>query len=189
MAVTAMAGGAGRRSLLLATGAALPLLRWPGAPAAAQGTSQGTAEAPPFDPGRFLGFAYSSAMLQDRASALAAARDTRPEVKVFAADMAGFRARQIERLRGVAQERGLPLPGQEAFEHRVVLENLEPLDHLALSRRYAEIQTQALTQEIRGYEAAERGPDEGMRHLAAEMLPQLRQRLEATGPMREAVGP
>ncbi|WP_123060010.1 DUF4142 domain-containing protein [Roseicella frigidaeris] len=186
MAVAGMVGGAGRRALLLALGAALPLLR---RPAAAQGTTQGAAEAPPFDPGRFLGFAYSSAMLQERVSALAAARDTRPEVKEFAAGMKAFRAGQIERLRGVARERNLPLPAEEAFEHRVVFENLEPLDHLALSRRYAEIQTQALTQEIRGYEAAQQGPDEGMRRLAAEMLPPLRQRLEATGRMRQAVGP
>lgn len=59
----------------------------------------------------------------------------------------------------------------EVLEHRVVLENLEPLDDLALSRRYAEVQVQALEQEIRGYVVAGHGTDEGMKRLAAEMLP------------------
>ena len=75
--------------------------------------------------------------------------------------MARFRAEQLGRLRRIAEERGLQLPKEEEFEHKVVLENLEPLDYLALSRRYAEVQVQALEQEIRGYEAAAQGPDEG----------------------------
>jgi hypothetical protein len=71
----------------------------------------------------------------------------------------------------------------------VVLENLEPLNYLALSRRYAEAQVQALTQEIRGHEAAERNAGEGMKGLAAEMLPQIRQRLEAARRMHDSVKP
>jgi putative membrane protein len=128
-------------------------------------------------------------MLQERASVLAASRDTRPEVKEFAGEMARFRAQQLVRLRTVAQERSLTLPGQEEFEHRVVLENLEPLDYLALSRRYAEVQIQALTQEVRGYEAAEQRADDSIKRLAAEMLPQVRQRLEAAHRMHDAVKP
>jgi cytochrome c-type protein NapC len=49
---------------------------------------------------------------------------------------------------------------REDFEHRKVVENLEPLDYLALSRRYAEVRIQALEQEIRGYDAAEQASDE-----------------------------
>ena len=30
-----------------------------------------------------------------------------------------------------------------AFEHKVILENLQPLDSLELSRRYSEVQVQA----------------------------------------------
>jgi nitrate/TMAO reductase-like tetraheme cytochrome c subunit len=112
--------------------------------------------------------------------ASAASKDTRPEVKEFAREMARFRGQQVERLRAVAQERSLRLPGPEdELEHRVVLQNLEPLDYLALSRRYAEVQVQALEQEIRGYEAAARGADDATKQLSAEMLPQLRPRLEA----------
>lgn len=175
--------GTGRRSLLLATAAALPALCGRGSPA----TAQGTAGPPPFDAGRFLGFAYSSAVLQERASTLAATRDTRPEVKAFAGDMARFRGTQLDRLRAVAQERGLQPPAKEAFEHRVVLENLEPLDYLALSRRYAEVQVQALEQEIQSYETAEHGADEGMKRFAGEILPQLQQRLGAARRMLQAV--
>jgi putative membrane protein len=183
-----MAGGATRRALLLSGVAAASALFVPetSIPAAAQGAA---ADARPVDPGRFLAFAYSSALLQERASALAASKDTRPEIKGFAREMAQFRGQQLGQLRAIAQERGLRLPGVEEIEHRVVLENLEPLDNLALSRRYAEIQVQALEQEIRGYEAAGQGTDEGMKRLAAEMLPQLRQRLEAARRMHEAVKP
>jgi putative membrane protein len=157
-------------------------------PSAAQGQAP-AGEARPVDPGRFLGFAYSSAVLQERASGLAASRDTRPEVREFAREMARFRGQQLARLRTVAQERSLRLPTEEEFEHRVVLENLEPLDYLALSRRYAEVQAQALEQEIRGYEAAAQAPDPGMRSLATELLPQLRPRLEAARRVLDAVKP
>nr|WP_264185523.1 DUF4142 domain-containing protein [Roseicella aerolata] len=174
-----------RRALLLSGGPAAAALFGSGAfaPAAAQNPP---ADARPVDPGRFLAFAQSSALLQERMSTLAASKDTRPEVKEFAREMAQFRRQQLGQLQAAAQERGLTLPGAEEFEHRVVLENLEPLDYLALSRRYAEVQVQALEQEIRGYEAAGQERDEGMRRLAAEMLPQLRQRFEAARRMQDA---
>lgn len=173
-----------RRALLLAIGAAAAAPLLPGAPAMAQ-----EAEARALDPGRFLAFANSSALLQERASTLAATRETRPEVREFAGGMARFRQGQMIRLRAVAQERGLTLPAEEEFEHRVILENLEPLDYLALSRRYAEVQVQVLTQEIRGYEVAEQGQDDGLRRLAAEMLPQVRPWLEAARKLQDSVKP
>ena len=172
-----LAGGAAL-AVLLGLGGAVP-------PSPARG--QAPAEDRPVDPARFLGFARSSAVLQERASSLAASRETRPEVREFAREMARFRGQQLERLRAVAQERGLKTPTEEEFEHRVVLENLEPLDFLALSRRYSEIQVQALEQEIRGYEAASRAPE--MRSVADEMRPELRRRLEAAHRMRDAVRP
>jgi len=182
-----MAAGTPRRALLLA-GAITVAASVPGIfrPALAEDTAAG---AHPLDPGRFLNFAYSSALLQERASALTTSRNTRPEIQEFAGGMARFRGQQLARLRRVAQERRLTLPEEKEFTHKVVLENLEPLDYLALSRRYAEVQVQALTQELRGYEAAAQGADDGMRQLAAEMLPQIRQRLEAARQMHEAVKP
>jgi putative membrane protein len=179
---------AARRALLLSTAGAL---LGPGVlgPLPARGQAPPTEAPRPVDPGRFLAFAHSSAVLQERASTLAASKDTRPEVKEFAREMARFRGEQLGRLRAVAQERALQLPKDEEFEHKVVLENLEPLDYLALSRRYAEVQVQALEQEIRGYEAATRGSDETMKRLAAETLGQLRQRLEAARRMHSAVKP
>jgi putative membrane protein len=178
---------AARRALLLSAAGALLGLALP-VPEGLRAQSP-PAEARPVDPARFLAFAYSSAMLQERASTLAASKDTRPEVKDFAREMTRFRAEQLGRLRRIAEERGLQVPKEEEFEHKVVLENLEPLDYLALSRRYAEIQVQALEQEIRGYEAAAQGPDEGMKRLAAETLGQLRTRQDAARRMEAAVKP
>lgn len=177
-----MAPSIRRRALLLLGGIAAWALAVPGAVIAQDPGG-------PVDVARFLGFAHSSALLQQRASALTASRDTRPEVQEFAREMARFREQQLVRLQSFAQERGAALPAEVEFEHRVVLENLEPLDFLALSRRYGEIQVQALMQEIRGYEAAEKGPDEGLKQMAAEMLPQLRQRLEAANRMHDTVKP
>lgn len=182
---------AARRARALLGGAAVVALLGLGSPVPSAGQGQApAAEARPVDPGRFLGFAHSSAVLQERASGRAGAEDPRPEVKEFAREMARFRGQQVERLRAVAQERSLRLPGpEEELEHRVVLQNLEPLDYLALSRRYAEVQVQALEQEIRGYEAASRGADDATKQLSAEMLPQLRPRLEAAHRMHDAVKP
>ena len=179
-----------RRALLLSGGTAVAALLGLGSfvPSAAQDRVPAE-DARPVDPGRFLGFARSSAVLQERASRLAASKDTRPEVREFAREMVWFRGQQAERLRAVAQERSVGLPTEEEFEHRVVLENLEPLEYLALSRRYAEVQVQALEQEIRGYEAAARGANEAVKRLCAEMLPQLRQRLEAAHRRHDAVKP
>jgi putative membrane protein len=161
----------------------------PGPAALAQGGPPAPgSEARPVEPGRFLSFVLSSATLQERAASLAASRDTRPEVKAFAAEMARFRGPQIERLRAFARERGIDvLEGTAEFEHRVVLRNLEPLDYLALSRRYAEVQAQALEQEVRGYEAAAAGRDAALKALAEEMLPHLRPRLEEARNVIDAV--
>ncbi|WP_222182905.1 DUF4142 domain-containing protein [Geminicoccus harenae] len=178
-----------RPTPLLLLGATLALLapQLPPAPALAQEAAAPAAE--PIDRGEFLVFAHSSAVLQEQASTLAASKDTRPEVKEFAQAMAAFRLEQIARLQEVARAENVTLPEGKQFGHRVVLENLEPLDFLALSRRYAEIQVQALEQEILGYQAAERSQDEVLTRLAAETLPQLRDRLEAARAMMQAVEP
>jgi putative membrane protein len=183
-----MRSAAARRALLVSTAGALLGLGVLG-PLPARGQAPATEASRPIDPGRFLAFAHSSAALQERASILAASKDTRPEIKEFARGMARFRGEQLGRLRAIAQERGLQLPKDEEFEHKVVLENLEPLDFLALSRRYAEVQVQALEQEIRGYEAAAQGSDEALKQLAAQTLGELRQRQEAARRMEAAVKP
>jgi len=120
---------------------------------------------------------------------LAASKDTRPEVKQFAGEMAQFSGQEKERVRAFSQQHGLTLPRDEEFEHKVVLENLEPLDHLALTRRYAEVEVQALEQQVRGYEAASQGSDTALKEFATELLPELRQRLDAARRMHDAVKP
>lgn len=141
------------------------------------------------DPERVFDLALSSAILQGRIAEIASAKDTRPEVKEFAKGMVAFRLGQVERLKTYARERGLKIPSVEEFEHQVILENLAPLDFLALSRRYAEVQVQALEQEIGSYQAGERGADPALRALAVGTIPELRQRLEGAEAMRKAVGP
>jgi putative membrane protein len=160
-----------------------------GAWAQGQGTSSGPAQTRPIEPQEFLRLAYSSATLQGQAAQLAASRETRPEVKSYAATAADFRLGLLKRIEAFAKERSLPLPSVKEFEHQVIIENLEPLDYLALSRRYAEIQVQAIGQEIGIYQAASRSPSAGIKGFANQVLPELQRQQEGAQKMYEAVRP
>ncbi|MFC1457082.1 DUF4142 domain-containing protein [Microvirga arabica] len=155
----------------------------------AQGTSGSPAQTLPIEPEEFLRLAYSSATLQGQAAKLAASRETRPEVKSYAAAATDYRAGLLQRIEAFARERNLPLPSVKAFEHQVIIENLEPLDYLALSRRYAEIQLQAIGQEIAIYQAAARSPSAEIKAFAEQMLPELQRQQEGAQRMYEAVRP
>ncbi|HEX2724873.1 MAG TPA: DUF4142 domain-containing protein [Beijerinckiaceae bacterium] len=179
-----------RRALRIAAGAALSAsaLSTSFHPVAAQPAA--TAPAPQaIDPATFVRVVRSLAILQARAAEHAASRETRPETRAFAQKMAAFRGEQLPKLDAVARERQVAVGAVLEFEHQVILENLQPLDSLELSRRYAELQLQALEQEIRAYGAAERAPDERLRGYAAELRPRLEQLLEEARAMRQAVGP
>jgi len=154
-----------------------------------QGTSTAPGQTRPIQPEEFLRLAYSSATLQGQAAKLAASRETRPEVKSFAASAADFRLGLLQRIEAFAKERSLPLPSVKEFEHQVVIENLEPLDYLALSRRYAEIQVQAIGQEIGIYQAASRSPSAEIKTFAEQVLPELQRQQEGAQKMYEAVRP
>ena len=154
-----------------------------------QGTSTAPAQTRPIEPQEFLRLAYSSATLQGQAAKLAAGRETRPEVRSFATAAADFRLNLLQRIEAFARERSLPLPPGKEFEHQVIIENLEPLDYLALSRRYAEIQLQALGQEIGIYQAAARSPSADIKAFAEQVLPELQRQQEGAQRMYEAVRP
>lgn len=154
-----------------------------------RGTSTATAQTRPIEPQEFLRLAYSSATLQGQAAKLAASRETRPEVRSFAAPAADFRLGLLQRIEAFAKERSLPLPSVKEFEHQVIIENLEPLDYLALSRRYAEIQLQALGQEIGIYQAAARSPSAVNKAFAEQVLPEVQRQQEGAQRMYEAVMP
>ena len=141
------------------------------------------------EPQEFVRLAYSSASLQAQAARLAAGRDTRPEIKDYAASAADFRASLLQRLEAFARERSIPLPARKEFEHQVIIENLEPLDALELSRRYAEIQVQALDREIGIYQAANRSPHQEIKEFATQVLPELQQRLKDAQTMYDAIKP
>ena len=143
----------------------------------------------PLDAEILFRFAHSSATIQARASELAATRDTRPEAKAFARRMVEFRRGHVPKLEAIAHDNKLDLPKQLEVEHRVIFQNLEPLDYLALTRRYAEFQVQALEQEIQIYGSAASATDTRMRGLAAETIPELRRRLDEARAVRQAVGP
>lgn len=130
------------------------------------------------EPKRFLEFAYSLAVLQARASELAAKKDTRPEVKRFANEMTAFRTKQIERIQAVSVQ-GVKPSLELLFEHRILLQNLEPLDFLAFSRRYIEMQVQALEQEISAYHGVNQGAQPSLKRLSDEVLPELGRWLDA----------
>jgi putative membrane protein len=143
----------------------------------------------PLDSGTFVRLAHSSASVQARAAELAATRETRPEAKAYAQRMVEFRRGQIARLEGAARDNKVAIPTLAELGHRQILENLEPLDYLALSRRYAEFQVQALEQEMRIYGGAANSPEGWLRALAAETAPELRRVLEDAREMLKAVGP
>jgi putative membrane protein len=140
------------------------------------------------DASRFLSLAQSSNTMQARASELVTSRDTRPEARSFAQAMLEFRRALGSKLEGLARERSLKLPTVLEFEHQTVLENLEPLDALELSRRYAEVEVQALEQELRIYRSVP-ASDESLRAFANDSAPKLQQLLEDARRARQAIGP
>jgi putative membrane protein len=137
----------------------------------------------------FLRLAHSSAVLQARAAELAATRDTRPEVRGFAGRMAEFRREQIASLLSAARERTLTISPVPTFEHKVILENLQPLDSLELSRRYSEVQVQALELEMQAYALAESSPDAWVVGVARDTKAHLQGLLDEARQVRQAVGP
>src|SRR3954469_5281354 len=119
---------------------------------------------------------------------LVVSRDTRPEARALATAMLEFRRALGAKLDGLARERNLTLPTALEFEHQTILENLEPLDALELSRRYAEVETQALEQELLIYRAAP-ASDESLRAFASDTAPRLEQLLDEARRTRQAIGP
>ena len=136
----------------------------------------------------FLRLAHSAAVLQAQAAELAASRDTRPEVRAFATRMAEFRREQIASLLSAARERTLAVSPVPALEHKVILENLEPLDSLELSRRYSEVQVQALEQEMAAYAQAESSPDGWVATVARDSKARLQGLLDEARQVRQTIG-
>jgi putative membrane protein len=137
----------------------------------------------------FLRLAHGSAVFQAQAAELAATRDTRPEVRAFAGRMVEFRREQIASLLSAARERTLTISPAPAFEHKVILENLQALDSLELSRRYSEVQVQALELEMQAYALAENSLDAGVTAVARDTKARLQGLLDEARQVRQAVGP
>lgn len=161
----------------------------PTASAQGQGASNAPAQTRPIEPQEFFRLAYSSSSLQGQAAKLAASRETRPEVKSYAVAASEFRQGLLQQIEAFAKERGMQLPTVKEFEHQVIIENLEPLDYLALSRRYAEIQVQALEQELGIYRAASRSPHPEIKSFADQVLSELEKQHEGAQKMYEAIRP
>lgn len=155
----------------------------------AQGSPAAPEQARAIEPQEFLRLAYSSATLQAQIAKLAASKETRPEVKGFATTASEFRTGLLKRIETFAGEQKLQLPNVKEFEHQVIVENLEPLDYLALSRRYAEVQMQALDQEITIYQAAGRSSQPGLKSFAEQVLPELQQQHAEARKMFDTVKP
>ena len=158
------------------------------APAAAQPAQPAARSRPVPDAETFLRLAHSAAVLQAQAAELAASRDTRPEVRAFARRMAEFRREQIASLLSAARARTLAVSPVPALEHKVILENLEPLDSMELSRRYAEVQVQALEQEMAAYAQAESSPDGWVAAVARDSKARLQGLLDEARQVRQAIG-
>lgn len=140
-------------------------------------------------PGRFIEAAYSSALFQARISRIAAAKDTRPGIKALAERVRDFRSAQLPELARLAETAGIQVRDTLDLELRSIVENMEPLDYLALSRRYAEVETQALGREIAAYEGAARSEVRPIRDYVAATLDRLRDLDEAARAELAAVAP
>lgn len=153
-------------------------------------TAQSAVQARPILAGEnFVRAALSSSVLQAQAAELAASRETRPEVRAYAREMATFRRDHAPRIERAARDNGVAHASEMQFEHKVQMENLAPLDFLALSRRYAELQVEALEQEVQLYAEAANSPDEWVKAFTAEIRPKLGKLLDGAREMRTAVGP
>lgn len=137
---------------------------------------------------RFLAFATSAATLALVASELVEMREARPEIRDAAGRIAAERRAQLDRLRKIAGEAAVAEAGLQ-FEHKIALENLQPLDYLALSRRYAELMRQVVDQEREAYAAAAASADPRLAELGREAVPIL-DRLDAViAPAHDSVRP
>jgi len=123
---------------------------------------------------RFIESAYASAVFQVRISRITAAKDPRPSIKALAERVHDFRAAQLPELARIAEAIGVGVRDMLDLELRSIIENIEPLDYLALSRRYAEVEVQALSREIVAYENAARSEVQEIRDYAAATLGKLR---------------
>lgn len=137
----------------------------------------------------FVRAAHGLSTLQLRAAELASSRDTRPEAKAYAERMLEFRRDQLPKLEQAARDNKAAIPTAKEFEHQILIENLEPLDYLALSRRYAEMQVQALEQEVKLYAAAQQSPEAWVKAVAGETGPRLKEFLDEARAMQKAIGP
>ena len=158
------------------------------APAAAQPAQPAARSRQVPDAETFLRLAHSSAVLQAQAAELAASRDTRPEVRAFARRMVEFRREQIASLLSAARERTLAVSPVPAFEHKVILENLEPLDFAGAQPALPEVQVQALEQEMAAYAHAESSPDGWVATIARDSKARLQGLLDEARQVRHAIG-
>ena len=124
---------------------------------------------------RFVEAAYASAVFQARISEIVATKEARPEIKALAERVRDFRATQLPELVQLARGAGIEVRDTLDLELRSIVENMEPLDFLALSRRYAEVETQkTLDKEISAYEEAARSGPQSIREYASATLGRLR---------------
>ncbi|MHB2210738.1 DUF4142 domain-containing protein [Methylobacterium sp. CM6257] len=138
---------------------------------------------------RFIEAAYASALFQAQISRITAAKDPRPGIKALAERVRDFRASQVPELARLAGTTGVTVRDTLDLELRSIVENIEPLDYLALSRRYAEVETQALGREIAVYENAARSEAQQIRDYAAATLSTIRELNKAAQTELAAIAP
>ncbi|MFL9827304.1 hypothetical protein [Rhodoplanes sp. SY1] len=120
-----------------------------------------------------LRLALSSARMQARVCEIVRAKDVRPEVRGLAETIAAFRREQVPRLEAVSGEHGITVSPVLEFEHQIAIDNLAPLDFLALGRRFVELEQQALEQEITIWRRGQGAAEPWLAALAGESLPRI----------------
>src|SRR5688500_3508400 len=109
------------RQFLLAASLILPTLLASPAPAQQTGgTAPSIGSLQALEPGSFLAVATSLAMFEIDAGSQVLRSAARPELVELAHDTVQLQGEVMQRLRGAAEERDLPLPDAMSLEHRAV---------------------------------------------------------------------
>jgi putative membrane protein len=123
----------------------------------------------------FIESGYSPAQFQSRISRVVAQKEVRPEAKALASAVLAYRERQIPAIAELAKTVGIGVRNTLDRESLAIAENLTPLDGLELSRRYLEVEIQALEKEAELYQEVARSGSESVRAFAQREVSTVKQ--------------
>jgi len=152
----------------------------------------GTMEGAParMDDGKFLASAAQVGLLEIEAAQLAVSKAASPEVKEFANMIEKAHTHQGEKLRELAQAKGVELPKEPDPGQRRIIEELQSVSGERFDRTYAQHMLQVQQRTLAMFEQAASGvSDPELRTYAESQLPTLRTHLNMVRSLRVAAAP